>query len=306
MTNYNSSARIREQESVSVEFKTSLFFRAGTSSATEEQMDVITRTIGSMMNMDGGTLYIGVNDGGYVTHSITNEYQYMNAFSPYSNNHYSENQDGYKRFITDWVAKNLGSFATTLVSFEFQRYEGTTICLIHIKKSKVPVWFKQTALFARTDASTRQLRGNDITSFIAQIDLDDLDSAEKNDLDAFEKRLAKIKAKEAPNGKILVVYPNGDYIHESKNVRTMLNVIHRAGTLEVRKLGLAARVGRGNTPSVPFIGDNVYLDNAEKGGKTQAELDNQLVFVKYSVGDIVNKLTQISNGLGLHLHTEVY
>lgn len=306
MTNYNSSARIREQESVSVEFKTSLFFRAGTSSASNEQMDVITRTIGSMMNMEGGTLYLGVNDSGYVTNSVTNEYQYMNAFSPFLNNHYTENQDGYKRFITDWIAKNLGNFATTLVSFEFQKYEWITICLIHIKKSKVPVWFKQTELFVRADASSRQLRGNDITSFIAQIDLNDLVSATQNDHDAFQKRLAEIKANEAPNGKILVVYPNGDYIHESRNVKTMLDVIHRAGTLEVKKLGLAARIGRGNTPYVPFIGDTVYLDNAEKGGKTQAELDNQLVFVKYSVGDIVNKLTQISNGLGLHLHTEVY
>ena len=71
-------------------------------------------------------------------------------------------------------------------------------------------------------------------------------------------------------------------------------------------MGLTGRAGRGDTPYVPFIGDDVYLDNTEKATKTQTELDGQMVFVKYGVGDILSKINEISNRLGLNLHVEIY
>ena len=105
---------------------------------------------------------------------------------------------------------------------------------------------------------------------------------------------------------ILVVYPNGDYVHCPKNVQTMLEVIHRADVNKVCSLDLPGRIGKGKTPYVPFVGNSTYLDNVLKCGKTQRELDGKLVFVKYSAGDMISKITQISNGLGLNLHVEMY
>jgi len=294
------------QEGISREFKTSLFYRASDSMASEEQMDVITRTIASMMNTAGGTLYVGVDDSGNATHSIEKEFPYMNTFPPYERNRYPLNTDGYKRFITDWVGRNLCNFATTLIAFDFQDIDGVIICAIAIKKSKVPIWFKQVALYVRADASTRQLRGNDITSFIMQIDLADLQTAARKDEDAISQRLKTIKEALRPSNRILVVYPNGEYIYEKSNRGTLLEVIRRAGVKEVKQLGLTGRAGRGDTPYVPFIGDDVYLDNAEKATKTQTELDGQMVFVKYGVGDILSKINEISNRLGLNLHVEIY
>lgn len=53
-------------EGVEKEFKTSAFIHAD-KNANEEQSVVLARVIASFMNTDGGTLYIGVNDQGYLT-----------------------------------------------------------------------------------------------------------------------------------------------------------------------------------------------------------------------------------------------
>ncbi len=302
----NSYQKINAVEGLTIEFKTSLLFLARTSSLSEEQLDVITRTIASLMNQDGGTLYIGVDDAGYATNSVLDEFCYLNLFPPFQGYSYPSNQDGYKRFLLDWVGKNLGAFATSLLSMVFQKLGDVTICVVNVKKSKVPVWFKRTELYVRADASTRQLRGTDINAFFMQMDVDELRKALVGEEASFQQRLSNIKANEAPNHSILVVYPNGDYIHEKKNVDTMLEVIHRAGIEEVRALGLTGRAGKGNTPYVPFIGTEVYLDNLVNPTKTQRKLDGYMVFTKYGKGDIQTKLNQISQGLGLKLHVEEY
>jgi hypothetical protein len=295
--------RVDAHESTTVEFKTSLVYLAGTSEIDEEQMSVITRTIASMMNMQGGTLYIGVNDKGFASDSVTVEFNYLNAIPPYPKYYYSANHDGYKRFILDWISKNLAPFATTLVSFEFLAYQDITVCRIDIKKSKVPVWFKQTALYVRADGSTRQLRGNDITSFIMQMDKDDFVKATADDSAKFKKRLAEIKKQEAPTNRLMVVYPNGDYIHEKYNYATMMEVIRRAGVVDVMNLSITGHQGKGKTPYVALVSTTPYKD---KSGETQHELDGYLVLTKIGTGQMISALTQISNGLGLHLYIEEY
>ena len=291
------------QEGTTVEFKTSLLYCAGSSQIDDRQMDVITRTISSMMNKDGGSLYIGVNDRGFASSSITEEYNLLNAIPPFQDYHYSSNLDGYKRFIMDWVARNLGNFACTLLSFEPLQYQDITVCRIGIGKSKTPIWFKGNALFVRADASTRQLRGDNITNFIMQLDKADFIRAHYDDKALYQKRLSEIKKAEAQNGRLLVIYPNGEYIHEKSNKATMLEVIRRAGVSAVRNLDIQGRKGKGNTPNVPFVSDTEYLDN---GGKTQEKVDGYYILTKLSKGDMYSKIIKISEGLGLDLKVEDY
>ena len=301
-----SSNKINAIESVTVEFKTSIFYSPGIPIPGDDQIGVIVRTIASMMNQEGGVLYIGVNDLGEATHNIEDEFQYLNLFPSRPQNMYSQNLDGYKRFILDWVCKRLSNFAATLLSFEFPQYDDVVICKLNIKKSKTPIWFDRADLYVRADASTRLLRGDDITYFMLQIDKAEFTKAALNEQQLLQQRIKDIKKKEGPSNSILVVYPNGDYIHCKTNVDTMLEVIHRAGTAKVMSLGITGRAGKGKTPFVPFIGTSVYLDNVQKGGKTQRSLDGLLVFTKYSQGDIISKLTQISNRMGLNLYIESY
>ena len=305
-TNTNTNFFVGITESTTVEFKTSLFIQPGATLPGEDQIRTIIRTIGSFMNAQGGTLYMGVNDSGVASDSITGEMRYLNSFPPYPNFSYPTNKDGYKRFILDWAGKLLGNFATILISFDFVNYGFVQVCKVNITKSKVPVWFDGNGLYVRTDASTRQLRGNDITNFIAQVDKADLAAAQLADQAAFQADLKKIKSKGPPKDHILVVYPNGDYVYEKNNVETMLEVIRRAGLQNVMNLGLVGRVGRGNTPYVPFIGKSEYFDNVQTQSKTQSELNGYYVFKKYGTGEIMSKLTDISNGLGLGLYIERY
>ena len=293
-------------ESTTVEFKTSLFIQPGATLPGEDQIRTIIRTIGSFMNAQGGTLYLGVNDSGVASDSITGEMRYLNSFPPYTSFSYPTNKDGYKRFILDWAGKLLGNFATILISFDFVDYGFVQVCKVNITKSKVPVWFDGNGLYVRTDASTRQLRGNDITNFIAQVDKADLAAAQLADQAAFQAGLKKIKSKVPPKDHILVVYPNGDYVYEKNNVETMLAVIRRAGLQNVMNLGLVGRSGKGKTPFVPFIGKSEYFDNAQKQSKTQREVNGYYVFKKYGTGEIMSKLNDISNGLGLGLYIERY
>ena len=294
------------QESTTVEFKTSIFFQPGVNLPGENQIHTIIRTIGSFMNALGGDLYLGVNDSGVASNSITGEFQYLNSYPPYPKYTYPTNKDGYKRFILDWAGKLLGNFATVLLSFDFLDFGFITVCKVKITKSKVPVWFDGNGLFVRTDASTRQLRGNDITNFIVQVDKADLAAAKVADQTAFQARLKRIKSQVTAQDHILVVYPNGDYVYEKNNVETMLEVIRRAGIQNVINLGLVGRAGKGNTPYVPFIGNTQYFDNAQNLTKTQSVLNGYYVFKKYGTGDIMSKLTEISNGLGLGLYIERY
>ena len=107
------------QESTTVEFKTSIFFQPGVNLPGENQIHTIIRTVGSFMNALGGDLYLGVNDSGVASNSITGEFQYLNSYPPYPKYTYPTNKDGYKRFILDWAGKLLGNFATVLLSFDF-------------------------------------------------------------------------------------------------------------------------------------------------------------------------------------------
>ena len=95
----------------------------------------------------------------------------------------------------------------------------------------------------------------------------------------------------------------GDYIHEKYNYATMMEVIRRAGVVDVMNLSITGHQGKGTTPYVPLVSTVPYKD---KTGRTQHELDGYLVLTKIGTGQMISSLTQISNGLGLNLYIELY
>lgn len=126
-------------------------------------------------------------------------------------------------------------------------------------------------------------------------------------LEAFTQIVEDVKKnKTEKKNSLLVVYPNGDFIHEKKIVDTMVELIKREGIENVKKLNLTGREGRLNTPCVPFISDTEYFDDPDKKNRTQRLVDGYYVFKKYSAGEVALKLLAISNGLHLHLHIEEY
>lgn len=295
-------------ERFDVEFKSSLFFRAGTQDCGEDQIGVIMRTIAGFMNAEGGDLYIGLDDKGRAVNDVENEYQYLNIFPPYASSTYTSTEDGYRRFIIDWVAREFGNYtATMLIRIDFIYKDGIKIAKVHIGKAFSVIWYKGEALYVRGDGANRRLKGDMITMYIMHIDRETWEKNKKKNENIHAAKIKEIKSGlSQPRNKLLVVYPNGNYIYESSSVNTMLEVIRRAGINEVLNLNLAGRKGKGKTPYVPFISTRQYHDNVPQDSKTQKEMDGYYVFVKYSIGDLMSKILQISDGLGLRLHVEIF
>lgn len=88
-------------ESEVSEFKTSILFTAEGKYNPKEQMSEILRGINSLMNTNGGTLYVGVNDSGY---GVGVEGDLIE---------YKQNKDEYKRAISDAVALEWGNIVLT-------------------------------------------------------------------------------------------------------------------------------------------------------------------------------------------------
>lgn len=289
------------KENISVEFKTSLFYLAGLKECGIGQIEVIVRTLAAFMNSEGGDLYIGLNDRGVATADIVAEYRLMNFYPAYSNAVYGHNEDGYKRFVQDWASKLLGNYAVSLLKFDFFNEGVVKVCKVSASKSFMPVWFNRESLYVRCDGSTRRLMGDDVTQFY--MTRANLKAFESSNMPELVKKAKMNIVPSAKTNRILVVYPNGEYVYEKSARGTMLEVIRRAGISNVVGLDLAGRNGNRNTPRVPFIGKDEYRDNS---GKTQSEMGEWFVFTKYSTGDLIEKIGQISTGLGLGLHIEKY
>lgn len=99
-------------EGVEKEFKTSAFIHAD-KNAAEEQCVVLARVIASFMNTDGGTLYIGVNDLGYLT-GLTQEFK-----------HTHNDSDVYLRTVNRDVIRQLGE------AEDWNRYQEYIRCRLY-------------------------------------------------------------------------------------------------------------------------------------------------------------------------------
>jgi len=154
------------------EFKSSIVFPAGqTSPDIDKQLGIICRTIAGFMNANGGTLYIGVSDNGYVC-GIESDYSHLNdGDDDYT---YKENDDSYLQKITNRLCQALGKTAGTLVNMRIEEEEGKKYCIVDIKKAARPIWFYGNKLFVRMVTTNRKLHGDEITQFV-------LDRVSKNE-----------------------------------------------------------------------------------------------------------------------------
>lgn len=152
------------QEDDKQEFKSSIVYPAGDTVANiDKQLATICRTIAGFMNKDGGTLYIGVSDNGYV-YGIENDYCHLNDGE--DTRTYKENDDHYILKITNAICDHLTNYAGSLVNMEIKSDQGLKYCEITIKKAGRPIWFDGTKLFSRVVSSNRLFKNDEVTQFI--------------------------------------------------------------------------------------------------------------------------------------------
>lgn len=151
-------------EDAKKEFKSSIVYPAGDTVANiDKQLGIICRTIAGFMNANGGTLYIGVSDNGYIC-GIEGEYSHLNdGEDDYT---YKENDDQYMLKITNRVLSLLGMTAGTLMNMKIEEEDGKKYCVINIKKASRPIWFNGNKLFVRIVTTNRLLKNDEITQFV--------------------------------------------------------------------------------------------------------------------------------------------
>ena len=91
--------RLNVSEDLYHEFKTSAVFPADNHMQPDEQIQgfVIARTVASLLNTDGGTIYLGVDNGGNVV-GLDNDFRYLNK-TPSGKYDIRETQDRYNLYL---------------------------------------------------------------------------------------------------------------------------------------------------------------------------------------------------------------
>ncbi len=127
---------------------------------------IIAKSIAGFLNSDGGTLIVGVREnketGIDEVIGIEREYDKLK----------DKSQDGYRRMIVDLV-KDLFPSAifnhlNDYLQIDFEEIDGFLVCGISVKKSDRRVFLKLKNVdhfFVRTDASTRELIGEEIVDY---------------------------------------------------------------------------------------------------------------------------------------------
>lgn len=127
---------------------------------------IIAKILASFLNTSGGTLIIGVeeNKQGGLDQVIGIEQEYSKLKDPC--------QDGYRRMIVDLIKdyfpshifNHLGDY----IEISFDRIENNKVCVIRACKSDKKVFLKflgRDYFFIRTDASTRELTGEEVVEY---------------------------------------------------------------------------------------------------------------------------------------------
>ena len=156
-------------EDVHTEFKSSIVYIPGKNIPDiDKQLHKIIRTISGFMNADGGTLWIGVNDSGYVT-GIEADFTHLNSGDDENNGTYKNTPDGYELKIRNTLNRYCGSAVGVKLNFRFlSNNQGKLYCGLDIEKSNPPVFVNGTFMFQRAGNQVLQLKGDDITNFIKE------------------------------------------------------------------------------------------------------------------------------------------
>lgn len=155
------------EENDSREFKSSIVYPAGSIEPDiDRQLILICKTIAGLMNKNGGELFIGVNDSGYVC-GIHYDFSHLNS-SKQDTFTYKENQDGYENKLRTAIKQHLTNTANANVSFEFLAEGNLIYCKLTIKPVYKPIFLNEIKLYERAGNMTVLLKGDEVTWFVEE------------------------------------------------------------------------------------------------------------------------------------------
>lgn len=154
-------ALIKQGEGSLLEFKSSLRWDYKQSVVNKALEIVIMKTIAGFMNSpDGGTLLIGVDDGGK---ALGLEKDYNTLKKP--------DRDGFEQLLISLISNKLGADVCRFVEILFYQIDGRDICRVITAPSQRPVYMDQgnnaLKFYLRTGGGTRELNIKEAMDYIA-------------------------------------------------------------------------------------------------------------------------------------------
>lgn len=149
-------------ESETVEFKSTARTNLMTGKVDPKIKHAIAKTVCGFMNVEGGTLFIGVSDSG----GILGIEQEMSKLT-------KPDLDGYKNLVSQVISAHLSTATAGIVHIGFERSQGKTVCLVKVDAAPKPVFSKPasggepTEFWVRDGALTAQLFGVKMFAYIS-------------------------------------------------------------------------------------------------------------------------------------------
>lgn len=156
---------IENGESSNVEFKSSLRWHYYKESASKKVEEIILKSIAAFNNAEGGILLIGINDNGEIM-GLENDYKTLQG----------NDKDHFELHLRNLINSAYGlDFATNNIKVVFPIINNKEICIVNVKKGKVPLYtkitdkkgFKTEKLYVRSGNSSQELnKPSDIANYL--------------------------------------------------------------------------------------------------------------------------------------------
>ncbi|MFP4022618.1 MAG: helix-turn-helix domain-containing protein [Candidatus Paceibacterota bacterium] len=147
---------LKEEESKTLEFKSSLRWDHFRGEVNKELEKVIAKTVAAFLNTDGGVLFIGVNDNGEVI-GLKEDLNYFN-----------NSKDKFLKKLAEIINKYLGPDNHALITPMFLVKDQRNVCVIKVERSNRPVYLKngqESKFYIRTQNSSMELTGVDADKY---------------------------------------------------------------------------------------------------------------------------------------------
>lgn len=148
-------ADIAAGESDKLEFKSSARWDFKENRVNKVLEQEIFKTASAFLNMDGGTLLIGVDDNGEVV-GLENDYKTLGK---------KQTKDAYENWLTTLLLEELGKDSVPLIKISFTAMDGKEVCRVTFKPSPKPIYNKDGNFYVRANNSSRQLNAKEAVDY---------------------------------------------------------------------------------------------------------------------------------------------
>lgn len=147
---------VQAHEGTSIEFKSTLRMNLHTGEKDGKMELAVLKTIAAFLNMNGGTLVIGVSDDGEPVGISADKFP---------------NEDNMDLHLVNIIKDRIGATSMLYISPRFDDYQDARVMVIDCQPSKTPVFVKDGGVerfYVRTGAATSELPPSQTQQFIKQ------------------------------------------------------------------------------------------------------------------------------------------